>query len=248
MVPGDEMTEHFVEANVGDSAAISGVLDGVKYFLWALKEPQYVMKMMATGGPLIANETCKDQKRRFVENGVEVSRTFKFPLPYDWHYKYRHAIDDHNNLRHSLPSIEGTIITTRWELRVFSFLLAISEVNAFLTYRFFCKPETIPTLQEFRHKLAWQLIKNRWVTEQDEVEQQEACAVHQLMKAPPHAKKYARGRWVCTAKLHYQNYPCTFKNCGDPPKRVKTYCSCHIGKWICQYCHAAHVLKETKHE
>jgi hypothetical protein len=112
MVPGDEMTEHFAEANVGNSAAISGVLDGVKYFLWALKEPQYVMKMMATGGPLIANDTCKDQRRRFVKDGVEVSCTFKFPLPYDWHYKYRHAIDDHNNLRHSLPSIEGTIITT----------------------------------------------------------------------------------------------------------------------------------------
>ena len=248
MVPGDEMTEHLSEANVGDAMSISGVLDGVKYFLWGLKEPQYVMKMMATGGPLIANETCKEQKRRFVEDGVEVSRTFKFPLPYDWHYKYRHAIDDHNNLRHSLPSIEGTIMTTRWELRVFSFLLAVSEVNAFLTYRFFCKPDKIPTLQEFRHKLAWQLIKNRWVMEQDEDEQQEVCAVHQLMKAPPHATKYARGRWVCTAKLRYQNYPCTFKNCGNPPKRVKTYCSCHIGKWICQYCHAAHVVKETKHD
>ena len=29
--------------------------------------------------------------------------------------------------------------------------------------------------------------------EQDVGEQQEACAIHQLMKAPPHAKKFARG-------------------------------------------------------
>ncbi len=76
MVPGDEMTEAFGDANVGALMAISGVLDGVKYFLWGLKEPSYVMKMMATGGPLIANETCKDQQRRFNEGGVEVSRTF----------------------------------------------------------------------------------------------------------------------------------------------------------------------------
>jgi len=248
MVPGDEMTEAFNDANVGDSVAISGVLDGVKYFLWALKEPSYVMKMMATGGPLIANETCKDQRRRFNEGGVEVSRTFQFPLPYDWHYRFRHAVDDHNNVRHSLPSVEGTIITTRWEMRVFSFLLAVSEVNAFLTYRFFCKPDIMPTLQEFRHKLAWQLIKNRWIMEQDVGEQQEACAIHQLMKAPPHATKFARGRWNCTAKLRYQNYPCTVRNCGEPPKRVRTYCSCHPGKWICQYCHAAHVLSELKQE
>ena len=247
MVPGDEMTEAFADANVGTSMAISGVLDGVKYFFWGLKEPTYVMKMMATGGPLIVNESCEEQKRWYKEDGVEVVRTFQFPLPYDWHYKYRHAIDDHNNLRHSLPSVEGTIITTRWELRVFSFFLAVCEVNAFLTYRFFCKPTVVPTLQEFRHKLAWQLIKNSWIMNQDVVEQQEACAIHQLMKAPPHASKFARGRWICSAKLRYQNYPCTFRNCGDTPK-LKTYCFCHPGKWICQWCHAAHVISELKRE
>jgi hypothetical protein len=133
MVPGDEMSQAFDNANVGTLMAISGVLNGTKYFLWGLKEPSYVMKMMVTGGPLIANETCKDQRRRITKDGVEVSHTFQFLLPYDWHYKYRHAVDNHNTVRHSLPSVEGTIMTTRWEMRVFSFLLAISEVNAFLT-------------------------------------------------------------------------------------------------------------------
>jgi hypothetical protein len=154
MVPGDKMLQAFDDANVGLSMAILGLLNGVKYFLWGLKEPSYMMKMMAMGGPLIANKTCKDQRRRFTKDGVEVSRTFQFPLPYDWHYKYRHAVDNHNNLHHSLPLVEGTIMTTRWELHVFSFFLAVSEVNVFLTYHFFCKPDIIPTLQEFRHKLA----------------------------------------------------------------------------------------------
>jgi len=90
MVPGEAFLEAFEGKEIGTSMAISGVLDGVKYFLWGLKEPS------------------KEQKRRFVEDGVEVLRTFQFPLPYDWHYKYRHAVDNHNNLRHSLPSIEGT--------------------------------------------------------------------------------------------------------------------------------------------
>ncbi len=87
MVPGDEMMEAFDDANVGTSMAISSVLDGVKNFLWGLKEPSYVMKMMVTGGPLIANETCKDQQWRLTKDGVEVSHTFQFPLLYDWHYK-----------------------------------------------------------------------------------------------------------------------------------------------------------------
>jgi hypothetical protein len=248
MVPGDEMSQAFDDANVGSLMAISGVLDGVKYFLWGLQEPLYVMKMMAMGGPLIANESCKPQRWRFTEDGVEVLRTFQFPLPYDSHYKYRHAVNNHNNLHHSLPLVEGTIMTISWEMHVFSFLLAVSEVNAFLRYRFFCKSDSVPTLQEFCRKLAWQLIKNRWIMEQNVSKQQEACAIHQLVKAPPHATKYVQGRWVCTAKLRYQNYPCTFRNCGKNPKRCKTYCSCHPGKWICQYCHAVHVVNELKWE
>jgi hypothetical protein len=132
---------------------------------------------MASWGPLIANETCKDQRQKYMEDVVKVSRTFQFPLPYDWHYRFRHADDDHNNLHHALPLVEGTIMTTRWELREFSFLLAVSEVNAFLNYRFFCKPDSMPTLQEFLHKLA---IKNGWIMEQVVGEQQEACVIHQL--------------------------------------------------------------------
>ena len=147
MVPGDAMTEAFDEGQGGDSMAISGVLDGVKYFLWGLKEPSYVMKMMATGGPLISNDTCKMQTRTWTEDGVQCGKSFQFSLPYDWHYKYRHAVDDHNKLRHSLPSIEHTITTTRWEIRVFLYVLAVSEVNAFLVYRFFCRPDPVPTLQ-----------------------------------------------------------------------------------------------------
>jgi hypothetical protein len=148
MVPGDTMTEASNEAQVGDSMAISDILNGIRYFLWGLKEPSYVMKMMATRGPLISNDSYKMQKQKCTEGGVKMMRMFQFPLLYNWHYKYRHAINNHNNLRHLLPSIEHTIMRTRWEMRVFS-VLAVSEVNAFLAYRFFCKPNPVPTLQQF---------------------------------------------------------------------------------------------------
>ncbi len=61
---------------VGDSLAISGKLDGKDYFLWGLKEPSYVMKMMAMEGPLIANKSCGEQKWRWTEGGVESVQTF----------------------------------------------------------------------------------------------------------------------------------------------------------------------------
>jgi hypothetical protein len=86
--------------------------------------------MMATGGPQLANESCGEQKRRWTEGGVEMVWTFQFPCPYDWHYKLRHAIDEHNNLRHALPLIEHTITINCWEICVFLFVLLVTKVNA----------------------------------------------------------------------------------------------------------------------
>jgi hypothetical protein len=65
-----------LELKVGDSLATSRKLDSEEYFFWALKEPSYIMKMMATGGPLLANDSCEEQKRRWTEGGVERIGTF----------------------------------------------------------------------------------------------------------------------------------------------------------------------------
>jgi hypothetical protein len=108
-------------------------MEGMTYNLWGMKEPDYVMRMMATGGLLDANGSCRMASRRWNNGGVEVQRTFQYKCPFDWHFWCRHAVDDHNNLRHALPSIEDSW----WETRVFSFILAITEVNAFLCLRYF---------------------------------------------------------------------------------------------------------------
>ena len=58
-------------------------------------------------------------------------KNFKYKLPFDWNFRYRNAVDDHNNLSHALSSIEDTWATDRLECRLFAFILAISELNAF---------------------------------------------------------------------------------------------------------------------
>jgi hypothetical protein len=82
-VPGEAINREFdnQELKVGDTLAISGKLDGEEYFLWNLKEPTYIMKMMATGGPLLANVSCREQKRRWTEGGVERVGFFSIPDP-----------------------------------------------------------------------------------------------------------------------------------------------------------------------
>ena len=67
-----------------------------------MKEPNYFMRMMDTDGRLLADETCKETLIRWKENGEDLVKKFKYKLPFCWHFRYHHAVDDHNNLRHSL--------------------------------------------------------------------------------------------------------------------------------------------------
>ncbi len=102
--------------NVGDNHAVSGTKDGVVYNLWGMQEPDYVMRMMSLGGPLAAYDTCKEAVRKWMEGGIEVVHRFKYAVPFDWHFRYCRAVDDHNNLCHGLPSIESAWTTLQWEV------------------------------------------------------------------------------------------------------------------------------------
>ena len=129
--------------NVGDNHAIAGTM--VAYNLWGMKEPDYVMRMMASGGLLAAYETCKEAVRKWTEGGIKVVHRFRYACPFDWHFRYHHAVDNHNNLHHALPSVEDSWTTQRWKIRVFLFVLAISEMNAFLILWYFTfAKSTIP--------------------------------------------------------------------------------------------------------
>ncbi len=78
-----------------------------------MTEPEYVMQIMATGGAL-CSIGGKEVKRFWRSGGEDKSATFGYAKPFEWHFKYRHTVDDHNNLRHAVPSIEGMWTTDQW--------------------------------------------------------------------------------------------------------------------------------------
>ena len=120
---------------VGTCEALTGVLDGVKYKIMCLKEPDYNMKLMSTYGAVINNVNYRPNHRTYKdESGMTKSTTFYYTQVFANHFLFCHAVDDHNNLHHSVPSIKGTWKTHNWVVRVFSFLLAISEVKAYLAH------------------------------------------------------------------------------------------------------------------
>ena len=119
--------------------------------------------------------TIKMATRRYNKSTDKSSpvqmKQFKYCEPFANHYLYRHSVDDHNNLRQSMPAIEKTWVTHRWPTRVFQFLLAISEVNTYKAFVYFIwKDEKCMTLHEFRRKLANSLINNDYLyAEKEEI-------------------------------------------------------------------------------
>ena len=88
---------------LGKTYAIQGAVDDVICNFGGMKETNHVMSMMDTGGRLLADDTCKETVRRWKENAEDVVNKFKYKLPCDWHFCYRHAVGNYNNLRQSLP-------------------------------------------------------------------------------------------------------------------------------------------------
>ena len=62
-VLGKEMEDNFGELEVGETDAIQGTVDDVILNLCEMKEPNYVMRMMATGVRLFLDYTCKETVR-----------------------------------------------------------------------------------------------------------------------------------------------------------------------------------------
>ncbi len=249
-VPGKAMDSHFNNKQVGECDAISGVLDEEKYFIWGMKEPDYVMKIMASGGGLISDDNCKTVRRKWNDrNGVAQQATFQYTRPFDWHFRYRHIVDDHNNLRHSSPALEETWITKRWPVRVFAFLLAITEVNLFLVMKFFVWTKgnvKNQTYLDFRRKLAWELIDNAILKQKEAAVEERRMMLrnnHKHLNAPTHARCFKNGKWDRTNKQPYQQYKCRTVSCRE---KIRTYCSCNIGEWMCKDCYGQHMVEVTK--
>ena len=87
---------------MGETYVIQGEVDGVIYNSWGMKEPNYVVRVTATGVRLLAYDTCTETVIRWKVNGEDVVTKFKDKLTFHWHFSYRHVVNDHNNPIHAM--------------------------------------------------------------------------------------------------------------------------------------------------
>ncbi len=198
-VPGEQIDDRMKEKEIGDVDALKGTLDGVPYNIMCMKDVDYTMKLMSTYGSTLPTEAASNRFRSYEDaNGNKATKEFKYTECFDNHFRYRHAVDDHNNLRHSDISLEETWMTHRWENRVFAFILAITEVNMYLAYKYFVwKTTTTILFLRFRRKLAKALIYNEYISldEEEDVtprksKRQRRQQDHVKQTAPNHARYF----------------------------------------------------------
>ena len=135
-------------------------MDEVPFHVYAMKEPDYVMSLMSMYGTNLRSgkETCCE----WVDSDRTKKTTkFNYPEVVGNHFLYRHSVDDHNNKQHSPISLEVVWGTKYWPNCVFSFLLAVTEVNVNLAAQYFGGMKQVGPI-EFRKLLAKTLIFNSY--------------------------------------------------------------------------------------
>ncbi|KAL7484030.1 hypothetical protein ACHAW6_009672 [Cyclotella cf. meneghiniana] len=149
LVPGKAIDEYFNNKVVGDVDSVEGNLDGVRYNIWCMKTQGTLQKLWAQH---------LDYSTLTIGIAFVCWVTLKYTEPFYLRNKYCHLVDDHNNKRHTVPSIEGSLKTQRWTMRVFQYVLATTETDCFLAHQYFSGSEM--QILDFRHELAWDLILN----------------------------------------------------------------------------------------
>eukprot|EP00957_Ditylum_brightwellii_P099414 7572870-Ditylum_brightwellii.AAC.1 len=207
----------------GTAKVVEGIMDGVRYFIFNLKEPDYTSKIISTYG-CIAEEGDKTNQRL----SDETKKFFKYVQCFFNNFHYGHVVDDHNKFCMPEPCSEKSWVTAFWENRVFAFVLAISEVNAWLAKQYFVAGENYITLLQMRTQLVSELVCNPYLdiigeTGDDVTENfdtgrnsKRICMSidHEFNTCPMHASKFTIDRkWIFSDTNPYQKKTCKGSGC-----------------------------------
>ena len=110
-IPGDAIDQYFADKDVTYVDMLKAITEegpeGKAFHIFCFKEPECVMKIIATCMTLEELEgadTRREYKGRYVQS---LARLFKYSQTFGVHFRYRHQVDDHNNKRHAPISILG---------------------------------------------------------------------------------------------------------------------------------------------
>ena len=116
-IKGNDVKAQFVDSEVGAVDACPGHMDGVKFHVICIKEPDYGMSLMTTYG---TTELMGDARlRSYKMDGVKRrNTTVYFEVVYN-HFQVRDVVDANNFMRMFPLALEETWKTLQWPKRAF---------------------------------------------------------------------------------------------------------------------------------
>ena len=180
----------------------------------------------------------KVSMRNWLVQGTKRQKQVTYTEVIHNHYKFRHAVDDHNAKRHSPISLE-VVWVTKWPNRVFAFILSVTEVNAMLAYKHFCKEE-VDGMLGFRKLLAEALVYNRYYKEEESPRRSSRLtknSEHRVFRLLPKGKKLFGTEVVDADSFHPQS------TCVDYKRKTRTCCICSMGFYRCVDCCLHHSME-----
>lgn len=96
-IKGQKIIDEFAEVDIRVAMRKPGMIDGVKFDVLAMKEPNYVLMLMSTYGCLQVKSGQKESVRDHDGN----IKNFKYTETVANHFNFCCAFDDHNNKRHN---------------------------------------------------------------------------------------------------------------------------------------------------
>ena len=106
--------------------------DNKLFQILCMKEPYYVMNIMASWITLDQLEGAKTRKYFIDSRGTKDTKQFTCRQPFALHFRYIHQVEDHNNQLHERISLERTHATKFWTDHNFALHVDMSEVNTYL--------------------------------------------------------------------------------------------------------------------
>ena len=202
-----------------------GNLDGIPFYLYGMKKPDYTMIIMAMYGTL--QRMGPEKTWTFKLNNEKTTTTFKYPEVVSNHYRYCDMIDNHNGMHMHPTALEETWITSHWPNRVFSFLLTVTVVNVQNTATYFFNKEKIDALTA-KCLIARDLIFNKHMKNVEESmfsKRRHRGPINHFLITLPKKNLSKTDEWW-PAKSHICGV-CHTKHC-------RSYCSCTPGLILCQ--------------
>jgi len=88
-VDGEAINRKLSAEPVGTQTALPGVLSGVRFHIYCLKEQEYTMMLMSTYGTM-------EEKSETVRSIAGLKKIFKYTEVFHNHFKGRHSVNDNN--------------------------------------------------------------------------------------------------------------------------------------------------------